>query len=159
MYLIEEALLQLEIETNKALADLGFTSEWRIKYSIEKRSKTGHSISGFNVAVQSPHSTKPVPFAAWSGGEKQRLKIAGSIGFIALMSARTGLEFGIEVYDEPTQHLSPQGIDSLLETLRIRAYETNKRIWLVDHHTLDYGDFAGRAVISKQEAGSTLWQT
>lgn len=159
LYLIEEALDQLEIETNKALADLGFTSDWRIRYSIQKRSKTGSSISGFNVAVQSPHSTKAVPFAAWSGGEKQRLKIAGSIGFIALMSARTGLELGIEVYDEPTQHLSPQGIDSLLETLRQRSLETNKRIWLVDHHTLDYGDFAGRAVVSKKEGGSTLWQS
>jgi len=158
LFLIEEALVQLEIETNKALSDLGFTSDWRIRYSIDKRSKAGHAISGFSVAVQSPNSSRPVPFAAWSGGEKQRLKIAGSIGFIALMSARTGLELGIEVYDEPTQHLSPQGIDNLLETLRQRALETGRRIWLVDHHTLDYGDFAGRAIVSKETGGSTLWQ-
>jgi len=159
LYLIEEALQQLELETNKALADLGFSSEWRILYSIDKRTKAGGSISGFNVEVVSPHSKDRVPFAAWSGGEKQRLRIAGSMGFIALASARTGLDLGIEVYDEPTQHLSPQGIDSLLETLRSRALETATRIWLVDHHTLDYGDFEGRALVSKYKEGSKLWQS
>lgn len=75
-----------------------------------------------------------------------------------MMSARTGIDLGIEVYDEPTQHLSPQGIDSLLEMLRQRALATNKRIWLVDHHTLDYGDFAGRTRIDKDETGSRIWQ-
>ena len=159
LYLIEEALAQLEVETNKALADLGFSTDWRMTYSIDKRTKAGTTVTGFNVAVRSPHTDGNVPFAAWSGGEKQRLKIAGSIGFIALMSDRTGIDLGIEVYDEPTQHLSPQGIDSLLETLRQRALATNKRIWLVDHHTLDYGDFAGRAVIHKKAEGSSIWQS
>jgi len=159
LYLIEEALLQLEIETNKVLADLGFSSDWHIHYSIDKRTKTGSLVSGFDIDISSPHSKERVPFAAWSGGEKQRLRIAGSIGFSALMSARTGLDLGIEVYDEPTQHLSPQGIDSLLETLRLRALETRKCIWLVDHHTLDYGEFAGRAIVSKDEEGSVVWQS
>lgn len=159
LYLIEEALLQLEIETNKALSSLGFSSKWQIKYSIDKKTKSGGSISGFNVLVRSPHNNEQVPFAAWSGGEKQRLKIAGSMGFIALMSARTGLDLGIEVYDEPTQGLSRQGIDSLLEALRSRALETGKRIWLVDQHTLDYGDFTGRALVHKKLEGSVLWQT
>lgn len=158
LYLVEEALEQLEIETNKALGDLGFSTDWRIKYAVDRRTQKGTTISGFNVLVHSPHNKKPTPFAAWSGGERQRLKIAGSIGFIALASARTGVDFGIEVYDEPTQHLSPQGIDSLLETLRVRALENNKRIWLVDHHTLDYGEFTGRTIVNKQKDGSTIWQ-
>ncbi len=159
LYLIEEALDQLEIETNKALPELGFSSDWQIKYSIDRRAKTGTSITGFNVLVKSPYSKEQVPFAAWSGGEKQRLRIAGSIGFIALLSARTGIDLGLEVYDEPTQHLNAQGIDSLLETLRQRAVETGKRIWLVDQHTLDYGDFTGRVVVDKHDSGSKIWQS
>jgi len=160
LYLIHEALEQLEIETNKALGELGFSSEWQIKYAVERVSKAGRSMSGFNVLVKSPYSRKQVPFAAWSGGEKQRLKIAGSMGFMSLVSARTGLDLGLEVYDEPTQHLSPQGIDSLLEALRLRALEMGKRIWLVDHHTLDYGDFTSTAVVSKAADGrSSVWES
>lgn len=156
LYLIEEALAQLELETNKALTDLGFGTDWRIQYAIDKRTKKGSTVTGFTVTVKSPQTDTDVPFQAWSGGEKQRLKIAGSIGFIALVQSRTGMDLGIEVYDEPTQHLSPEGIDSLLETLRQRALETGKRIWLVDHHTLDYGDFAGRTVVQKTKEGSTI---
>lgn len=160
LYLIDEALQQLEAETNRALAELGFGSDWSIKYLVERTSKQGRAMAGFSVLVNSPYSDKQVPFAAWSGGEKQRLKIAGSMGFMSLVSARTGLDLGLEVYDEPTQHLSPQGIDSLLEALRIRALETGKRIWLVDHHTLDYGDFTATSVVSKDKGGrSTVWQS
>jgi len=160
LYLIDEALQQLEVETNRALAELGFSSDWSIKYLVERTSKQGRAMVGFSVLVNSPYSDKQVPFAAWSGGEKQRLKIAGSMGFMSLVSARTGLDLGLEVYDEPTQHLSPQGIDSLLEALRIRALETGKRIWLVDHHTLDYGDFTATAIVNKDEGGrSTVWQS
>lgn len=153
LYLIEEALLQLELATNKALHELGFSSEWAIKYSIEKTTKRGSLISGFNVLVKSPYSDTQVPFAVWSGGERQRLKIAGSMGFISLVHERTGLDLGLEVYDEPTQHLSPEGIDSLLEALYNRSIQTGKRIWLVDHHTLDYGNFVGHVIANKDSEG------
>lgn len=160
LYLIHEALEQLETETNKALAELGFGTDWQINYAIDRTSKAGRSVAGFNVLVKSPYNKKQVPFAAWSGGEKQRLKIAGTMGFMSLVSARTGLDLSLEVYDEPTQHLSPQGIDSLLEALRVRALQEGKRIWLVDHHTLDYGGFTSTAVVSKAEDGrSTVWQS
>lgn len=160
LYLIDEALQQLEVETNRALVELGFGADWQINYAVERTSKQGRATAGFNVLVRSPYSDKQVPFAAWSGGEKQRLKIAGSMGFMSLVSARTGLDLGLEVYDEPTQHLSPQGIDSLLEALRVRALETGKRIWLVDHHTLDYGDFTSTAIVSKDASGrSSVWQS
>ena len=159
LYLIKEALLQLEIETNKALNQLGFSGDWEIKYYVDRQAKKGSLVSGFNVYVKSPYSTKQVPFAVWSGGEKQRLKIAGSMGLISLVSARTGTNLGLEVYDEPTQHLSPEGIDSLLETLRTRALETSTRIWLVDHHTLDYGDFSGSATVTKKIGGSEICQS
>ena len=153
LYLIEEALLQLELETTKALQDLGFSEQWSISYSVDKKTKAGSLISGFNILVKSPYSKEQVPFAAWSGGEKQRLKIAGSMGFISLVTDRTSLDLGLEVYDEPTQHLSPEGIDNLLETLCVRAVHTGKRIWLVDHNTLDYGDFSGHLVVSKNSEG------
>lgn len=151
--LIEEALFQLQDYTNKALQDLGMADDWRIVYSISRTTKRGSSIAGFDVSVISPRTDKKVPFAAWSGGEKQRLKMAGSMGFASLVSDRLGIDFGIEVYDEPTQHLSPEGIDNLLQALHDRALQTRNRIWLVDHHTLDYGKFAGHVFVSKDEEG------
>lgn len=159
LYLIEEALSHLELETNRALQDLGFSSDWRVSYAVARRTKSGTTATGFSVDVKGPMTKgKTVPFAAWSGGERQRLKIAGSMGFMSLVSAHTGMDLGIEVYDEPTRSLSAEGIYSLLEALRKRALSTGKRVWLVDHHTFDYGDFSGRTLVSKYENGSKLQQ-
>lgn len=159
LFLIEEALEQLQIETNRAMYDLGFSSQWSIRYAVEKMSKRGSVISGFNVYVKSPRTDKQVPFSVWSGGEKQRLRLAGLMGFMSLVAGRLGVDFGIEVYDEPTQHLSPEGIDSLLQTLSNRAVQTRRRVWLVDHHTLDYGDFTGHTIVNKDAEGrSSLCQ-
>jgi len=156
LHLIKEALLQFELETNAALVNLGLSEQWKINYTIEKETKRGSTIMGFNVYVRSPHTTKQIPFAAWSGGERQRLRIAGSMGFMSLITDRSGIDFGLEVYDEPTQHLSPEGIDSLLSALNSRARQTDKRIWLVDHHTLDYGDFTGHFLVNKDDIGRSM---
>lgn len=62
----------------------------------------------------------------------------------------------IEVFDEPTQFLSAEGIDDLLDNLRARAEAYNKSIYLCDHRALAYGSFVEVLGVTKTAEGSSI---
>ncbi len=155
LFLVEEALTQLEVEINNNLLQLGLR-DWSIKLDVERETAAGGVAKGFHVTVQSPYNPKPVPWAVWSGGESQRLRLAGTMGLSDLILARKGIECNIEIYDEPTAHLSPSGVEDLLDSLYHRAIDRQKQIWLVDHNSLDFGSFASTTTIIKDKDGSHI---
>ena len=55
--------------------------------------------------------------------------------------------------DEPTHHLDADGISDLIEALKTFATEQKKAVWLIDHHTLDFGGFDGVIKVVKDEDG------
>ncbi len=154
---IGEALAELEVEVNSCVASLGLV-DWELKFQIDRENKGGGFQKGFNVFVLSPHNRVQVPWSAWSGGEGQRLRIAGNMGLANLIRSRTGSDFPLEVWDEPSNGLSPQGVTDLLESLAARARHENRQIWIVDHTSHSFGGFAGGATITKTLKGSTLAQ-
>ena len=151
--LIAEALTQLEVEVNSAVIKLGL-EDWQLFFEVDRETKSGSIQRGFSVKVLSPHNDRAVPWEAWSGGEAQRLRIATNMGLSDLIRAHKGVTVDIEVYDEPTQYLSPQGVDDLLEALSARAIDENRQIWLVDHRSLAHGCFDGVCSVIKTETGS-----
>jgi len=153
LFLVEEALTQLEVEINNNLLQLGLR-DWSIKLDVERETAAGGVAKGFHVSVQSPYNSKPVPWAVWSGGESQRLRLAGTMGLADLILARKGIDCNVEIYDEPTAHLSQSGIEDLLDSLYHRAIEREKQIILVDHRSLQFGNFASTTTIVKDEGGS-----
>lgn len=155
---ISEALNELEIEVNSCCTALGLV-DWELRFQVDRETKGGSLKRGFSVLVKSPHNRQAVPWAAWSGGEKQRLRLAGQMGLADLIRTRTGAGFPLEVWDEPTNALTPGGVDDLLESLAARARTEGRQIWLVDHRTHNFGGFAGGAVITKTAAGSQISQT
>ena len=60
------------------------------------------------------------------------------------------------MYDEPSQHLSQEGLIDLAETLAQRAENDQKRILLVDHHAIEFGGFTGVMTVTKDSDGSHL---
>lgn len=150
---ISSALHQLEIEVNSALAALGLL-DWEILFDIDRETKGGSVQRGFAVTVTSPHNDRPVPWEAWSGGEGQRLRIAGNVGLADLIRAQTAETLDLEVWDEPTAGLSAQGVRDLLDMLAERAASEGRQIWVVDHRSLDYGGFTGEVVVVKDSDGS-----
>lgn len=155
LWLINTSLTQLEVEVNNALAQLGMTG-WVIKFDVEKENTSGGISKGFHVLVTSPGSENAIAWESWSGGETQRLKIAGEIGLANLIRAHSGVSANIEVWDEPTAHLSVEGVDDLLRFFDERARSSGVQVWLVDHRSLDYGGFAGQVVVEKDHRGSLL---
>jgi DNA repair exonuclease SbcCD ATPase subunit len=153
--IIDETLQQLEIEVNNNLAGLGLT-DCRIEFDVERENKSGGISKGFVVLVHFTGADDAgLRFETYSGGEGQRLRLAGDLGLANLIMHRAGLESTIEFFDEPSDHLSPEGILDLAETLYNRAMASGKRILLIDHQNIDF-DFTGRYVAVKDSSGSSL---
>lgn len=153
LFVISEVLTQLELEVNNCLFRLGL-KDWRIEFDVDKETKSGTIKKGFTVNIFSPYNTEPVAYESWSGGETQRLKLAGTLGLSNLILARCGVDSLIEIYDEPSNWLSQKGIDQMLETLDSRSKELSKQVWIIDHRSLDYGGFTGMYCVAKRNTGS-----
>lgn len=157
LQLIAEALTELELEVNSCVTALGLV-DWELLFEVDRMTKGGSVQRGFNVFVGSPHNSAPVPWEAWSGGEAQRLRLAATMGLANLIRSRSGTQINLEVWDEPSNGLSAQGIKDLLESLANRARRESRQIWVVDHMAHSFGDFAGGATITKTASGSKLKQ-
>lgn len=153
--LVREALDMLEIEVNNNLIELGMEG-WTIKLDVERQTKSGELSRGFHVSIKSPHNDEDVPWESWSGGEGQRLRLAGTLGLANLILSRKGIDSNLMVLDEPSRHLHRFGIEDLMDLLYTKARNDNKQIWLVDHHSLDYGNFSSTVTITKDENGSRI---
>lgn len=151
--LISEALTHLEIEVNSGLNQLGLVG-WELRFAVDAENRSGNITRGFSVMVISPHNEKPVPWEAWSGGESQRLRLGAQQGLTNLIRARSGTQLNLEVWDEPTQWMSGQGVTDLLDSLAHRAKAEGRQIWIVDHRSLGYGGFDGSVGAIKDESGT-----
>lgn len=152
LFVIEDAILNLEIEVNNLLVSLGLP-DWRITLDVERENKSGGVTKGFSVIVHSPKTDEPVRWEAFSGGETQRLRLAGDLGLSNLIMERAGFSNTIEMLDEPSEHMSPEGIEDLVDTLHHRAVSSGRIIWLVEHSAVSFGDFAGKLLSTMGEDG------
>lgn len=156
LFIIEQAFKTLEIEINNSLTQLGMM-DWQISFDVERENKSGGITKGFVVFVKSPANTEPVRWENWSGGETQRLQLAGDLGLANLIMHQHGLDNTIEIYDEPSTHLSPEGMLDLANMLYERAISESKRIWIVDHAAItNFGEFEGTITAMKDRHGSTI---
>lgn len=154
--ILAEALHELEIQINSSLDRLGL-SGWEVILSVDKVSKKGNVSKGFTVFVRSPVNEEHVPFEAWSGGEGQRLRLAGTLGMMDFIADRRGFKTNIEAFDEPTTFMSTDGVEGLVSILKDRADSTGKKIFIIDHKNLDtFSEFDGIIKIVKDEEGSHI---
>jgi DNA repair exonuclease SbcCD ATPase subunit len=144
--------LELEIASNNNAQALGL-KDWEIKFSTERESKNGNMSAAFSVSLFPPGREEPIVWESYSGGESQRWQLATTLGLSEVLLSRSGLEPDIEFFDEPTEHLSDNGIYDLLECLKERARSLQRRIYMIDHRALDKGDFDGIITLVKDNNG------
>ena len=156
LFIIEQAFRTLELEINNSLAQLGML-DWQITFDIERENKSGGVTKGFVTFVKGPNNVEPVRWENWSGGEAQRLQLAGDLGLANLIMEQNGLSNTIEMYDEPSTHLSPEGMLDLAKMLHERAVTEGKQIWIADHASItNFGAFKGVITVEKTDAGSSI---
>lgn len=148
LMMVSDILTQLELEVNNYLYSFGL-HDWKIEFSVDSVTKTGKARKGFAVTIKPPHAETSVPWNSYSGGETQRLRLAGALGLSDLILACFGLTPGLEVWDEPSQFLTTQGVHDLVQALRERALSTSRQIFLIDHRNLDTGKFDGIYTVVK----------
>lgn len=131
LFLIRRILALLEVETAAAAAQLGIGA-WRIRYEVESGTRSpGIHIHAVNALGQGTYKS-------YSFGEAQRVKLAVSFGLASLIQSMAGVYHSIEVFDEPTAWLSPEGIDDLLACLQDRAEQSARAVWLLDHRSMTF---------------------
>lgn len=158
LFIIEQAFETLEIEVNNTLTQLGMV-DWQITFDVERENKSGGITKGFVVFITGPKNSDPVKWESWSGGETQRLQLAGDLGLANLIMQRAGLNNTIEFFDEPSTHLSPEGMLDLANMLHERALEEEKCIWIADHASItNFGEFEGIITAEKDKNGSSITQ-
>lgn len=151
LYLLKQVIDSLTIEIAAAAAALGLPT-WKIALATETETKSGTIKPGIQITVTSPDNASR---KRYSGGENQRIKLAISIGLANMIQRMAGVTFDFEIWDEPTQFLSEEGISDLLECLSYRAQSTKKSIYLLDHRSLNYG-FDETIFIEKTHEGSRV---
>jgi hypothetical protein len=157
LQLIEDVLHHLSIVTTGKMEGLGMVG-WTIRYKIDSVTKGGTLKKGFSVQVKSPHSPDFVPWESWSGGERQRIRIATTLALSEVLLAAAGVEFDFELWDEPSTYITEEGFEEFLEILQTRATDLGRRIFLTDHRQLDSGKFDGNLRITKSaNSTSAVW--
>lgn len=149
---IDTALAQMTFRSNSALHDLGLP-QWKISVQAESLNKSGSVRRSMRILAGKGDELKPI--GCFSGGETQRLRLAVAIGFSDLIQSIIGIEFNIELWDEPSSWLSQRGVLDLLDVLSERAELNNKSIFVADHRSLDYA-FSEIITVTKTVDGSVL---
>jgi DNA repair exonuclease SbcCD ATPase subunit len=156
LWVIQDALLSLEIEANNILAKLGL-SEWILKFQIERETSSGDISKGFHALVKPPGTEDYIPLGAYSGGEKQRLKLGGTMGLSSLIQSYKGVNFNLMVLDEPTTFLSGEGTNNLIECLAEEAKASGRVIYFIDHTQIQSPHFKGIIRVEKTKEGSFVY--
>ena len=155
LFVIEDVLQELEMVTNSILQDMGL-SDWMVRYAVERETQTGTVQTGMMVSVLSPRNSKPVKWEAWSGGEGQRLRLAGALALSEVLLDHAGIEIDMEILDEPSKHIDDEGVVDLCEMLAARADQLQRRILYIDHRVIESASFASTITVTKTKEGSKL---
>ena len=155
LWIIEQALNELEAETNRAVQELGLEG-WTVEFDVEATASDGSKRKELNVMIGSPDSDGPEHYQSWSGGETQRLRIAGAAALAALIQRRSSQSTNLEFWDEPTAFLNDQGLDDLVEFMKERAISSDRTVWIIDHRVVESYAFQERLTVVKKKRGSKI---
>lgn len=150
LHLLQDALIDLQETTQALLPAIGL-GDWVIDYAIERETKAGTVSMGLVVTITKPRAEKAIRWEAWSGGESQRLLIAGALALSDVLLRRAGIETNMLVLDEPTRHMSTQGVSDCVDYLVDRAKNTT--LFYCDHQAVESRRFAHVVTITKDSGG------
>lgn len=153
LYLLREVLDELQGVTQSLLPSIGL-EDWSVEFEIEKELQSGKTKPGLIVSISNPRSNKSVRWEAWSGGQGQRLRLIGAIALSEVLLRRAGVSCNFMILDEPTRHLSPEGVRETIDFLIDRGRDA--QIFYVDHQAVESSQFASTITVTLDDAGSHI---
>lgn len=157
LFVLSDVLSQLEFEIQAVLEHIGLQG-WSMQVSVDRVTGSGTVQKGVYVDIRAPSSpaSSPIAIEQWSGGETQRLGLAMQFALSNLILHMKGVATNIQVFDEPTSYLSPEGVEDLVEVLKLWADANQRQVWIVDHRELTSASINKRLVLRKTNTGSTI---
>ncbi|HQJ56178.1 MAG TPA: hypothetical protein PLH46_00920 [Caldisericia bacterium] len=152
--LLYNSLKELEMFSNRNISLLGIP-EWKLSFEINHETKTGGLKSGIFINILTPSNSEYVPYEGLSGGEAQRIRIAVSVALSEFIEYKKNMKYNVMVLDEPSQHLSEEGINDLLSFLKYKSNDT--KIFYIDHRNLESSGYFDYIInVVKNEGGSKI---
>jgi DNA repair exonuclease SbcCD ATPase subunit len=155
LFIIGEVLEELSAVSAEYLAAMGLDA-WQLAFAIEKETKSGTVKRGIDVTILCPGLDHFVKFDSWSGGEKQRLRLCVTLALSSVLLSRAGINPKFEMLDEPTRHLSREGVRDMCDFLAQRARDLGRRTFYADHQAVHSASFLETVRIDKTELGSVV---
>lgn len=155
LFVVDEVLQEMEVACSVMLEEMGLIG-WQILFTTEKETKSGTIQRGIIVNIVSPSNKNPVRWECWSGGEGQRLRLVGALALAEVLLSHANVDPNIEILDEPTRHLSQEGVRDMCEYLAERAQQLGKRIYYTDHQAVESSHFVDTVTVIKGVGGSYI---
>ena len=155
LQIVDEVLTELQFTTTTMLAEVGL-GDWDVSYSVERETKSGTTQRSLGVDIQSPSSAGAVRWESWSGGEGQRLRLVAALAFADVLLNYAGVQINMKVLDEPTRHLSTEGVKDLCEFLASYADQAELNLWYTDHNAVESAHFTSVVTVVNTEDGAYI---
>jgi DNA repair exonuclease SbcCD ATPase subunit len=130
LVVLDDVLSTLSVLTTSYANELGLPCN--VHFGIERTTKAGTTVSGIQMTVDAIEKIE-----AWSGGEAQRLRLAASLALSASLLVEAGLNIDLLALDEPSAHLSAEGLNELTAFLAQHAEAEGRRIFFTDQRRLN----------------------
>ena len=129
LIVLDDVLATLSVLTTSYANELGLPCS--VSFAIDRVTKTGTTVAGIQMTVDAVEKIE-----AWSGGEAQRLRLAASLALSASLLVEAGINVDLLALDEPSAHLSAEGLDELTTFLASHAEAEGRRIFMTDQRSL-----------------------
>lgn len=155
LIIIQDALAQQQLIANSILEETGLIG-WSLEYATESVTKKETVRPGIAIFVRPPGVKQQIRWESFSGGERQRLRLVGTLALAEVLLENIGLWVNLQVFDEPTAGLSSRGVADLVELLAEQARYSKRTIWFSDQHVVESAQFAGVVTAIRDRRGSYL---
>lgn len=128
-----------------------YTSDINIRFETERETKGGNVRDEFHIVIED--GTGPISYELYSGGERQKVKLAVSLALADIVEERCGRAFNLIGFDEPNDGLDEAGRDANFAAFQNKANQG--RIVLVTDHNAFFTDKFDHSIIVEKKGGAS----
>ena len=150
MMMFDSLIIRLEELSQDYLSD--YCSELYVTITGERDLKTGGKKDEIYIEVSGDKGKSS--FEAYSGGEKQKIKMAVSLALAEVIKEKCGKDFNLIAFDEPNDSLDDIGKDTNFQVFKSIAEK--KTVLVVDHDGYFKDRFDNSIIIRKEIDGSRI---
>ena len=151
MMMFDSLIIRLEELSQDLLSE--YSSELSVTITGEKDLKSGGKKDEIYIEIVG-NKGKKSSFEAYSGGERQKIKMAVSLALSEVIKEKCGKDFNLIIFDEPNNNLDDVGKDSNFQVFKSIAEK--KTVFVVDHENWFQDRFNQVITIVKEENGSKI---